>query len=337
MKRLLIFLMLVNTTNCFATSALNFSNLGVGGVTEVGTVDSQAQSADGAVISGSSIYMQSADGSSPGLLSAGTQTVAGVKSFTSSPILSSLTASRPLKLDGSNGVISTQINLISSNDVTGVLPVLSGGTGQSSYTDGQILIGRTSDNSLSKATITAGANITVTNGPGSITIASTGGGGGFTPEVAFASHGSDCLFDRNNSAYGSFSTDATCTFTAGTSSGLTVSAYLSAGDDLPGITFTPSAASQIYKVCASPQLLNNANDGAIRLHDGTNELSSVLFRTGAAAVTFGRPGNMCAYYPSVGTSAINIEIQGKGTGNINMSDTGSLGTSIIEWTVERIE
>lgn len=53
------------------------------------------------------------------------------------------------------------------------LPVGGGGTGQSSYTDGQLLIGNTSGNTLTKATLTAGTNVTVTNGGGSITLAAT--------------------------------------------------------------------------------------------------------------------------------------------------------------------
>lgn len=48
----------------------------------------------------------------------------------------------------------------------------------SAYTDGQLLIGSTATGFLSAATLTAGANITITNGPGSITIAATGGGSG---------------------------------------------------------------------------------------------------------------------------------------------------------------
>ena len=47
-----------------------------------------------------------------------------------------------------------------------------GGTGQTTYTDGQLLIGKT-DGTLAKATLTAGAAISVTNGNGSITIASS--------------------------------------------------------------------------------------------------------------------------------------------------------------------
>jgi hypothetical protein len=46
-----------------------------------------------------------------------------------------------------------------------------GGTGQTSYTNGQLLIGNTTGNTLTKATLTAGSNITITNGAGSISIA----------------------------------------------------------------------------------------------------------------------------------------------------------------------
>lgn len=46
-----------------------------------------------------------------------------------------------------------------------------GGTGASVYTDGQLLIGNSNSGSLTPATITAGSNITITNGNGTITIA----------------------------------------------------------------------------------------------------------------------------------------------------------------------
>lgn len=60
-----------------------------------------------------------------------------------------------------------------SNISSGTLAVARGGTGQTTYTDGQLLIGNTSGNTLSKATITAGSNITVTNGNGTIQIAAS--------------------------------------------------------------------------------------------------------------------------------------------------------------------
>jgi hypothetical protein len=57
--------------------------------------------------------------------------------------------------------------------VTGTLAVANGGTGQTSYTDGQLLIGNSTGNTLTKATLTAGTGVSITNGTGSITIAST--------------------------------------------------------------------------------------------------------------------------------------------------------------------
>lgn len=51
-------------------------------------------------------------------------------------------------------------------------------TDTTAYTDGQLLIGDSSTGLLNKATLTAGSNVTITNGNGSITIAASGGGGG---------------------------------------------------------------------------------------------------------------------------------------------------------------
>lgn len=76
-----------------------------------------------------------------------------------------LTANSPLSLTGS--ILSL-----------GTVPVSKGGTGTVTYTDGQLLIGNSSTSGLTPATLTAGANIIITNGNGTITIASTGGGTG---------------------------------------------------------------------------------------------------------------------------------------------------------------
>lgn len=83
-----------------------------------------------------------------------------------------------------DNVLVSSVDLASS-EVTGILGVANGGTGQSVFTNGQLLIGNTTGNTLTKATLTAGANITITNGPGTITIASTGGGG-LTPTTVGA-------------------------------------------------------------------------------------------------------------------------------------------------------
>lgn len=67
--------------------------------------------------------------------------------------------------------------------LAGTLNVANGGTGQTTYTDGQLLIGNSSGNTLSKATLTAGANITITNSAGGITIAASSPGTGTVTSV----------------------------------------------------------------------------------------------------------------------------------------------------------
>lgn len=61
-------------------------------------------------------------------------------------------------------------------NVTGTIAVANGGTGQTTYTDGQLLIGNSTGNTLNKATLTAGSGISITNAAGSITIAATASG-----------------------------------------------------------------------------------------------------------------------------------------------------------------
>lgn len=56
--------------------------------------------------------------------------------------------------------------------IIGTLGVGNGGTGQTTYTNGQLLIGSTSGGTLTKATLTAGNGISITNAAGSITISS---------------------------------------------------------------------------------------------------------------------------------------------------------------------
>lgn len=90
---------------------------------------------------------------------AGTVTSVGVSSsdltVTGSPVTSS-------------GTIALALNTV---------PVTKGGTGQTTYTNGQLLIGNSTGNTLTKATLTAGSGVSITNGNGSITIAATGTSG----------------------------------------------------------------------------------------------------------------------------------------------------------------
>lgn len=65
-------------------------------------------------------------------------------------------------------------SVLPAANIQGTVAVANGGTGQSSYTDGQLLIGNSTGNTLTKTTLTAGTGITITNGAGSITIQTSG-------------------------------------------------------------------------------------------------------------------------------------------------------------------
>lgn len=66
----------------------------------------------------------------------------------------------------------TSVGTITTGTWTGTtIATANGGTGQTTYTDGQLLIGNSSGNTLTKSTLTQGSGITITNGNGSITIA----------------------------------------------------------------------------------------------------------------------------------------------------------------------
>jgi len=121
------------------------------------------------------------------------------------------------------------------------LSVQEGGTGQTSYTNGQLLIGNTTGNTLTKATLTGTANqITVTNGTGSITlsvpqdIATTS-----SPTFAGLNLGSN-----NLSTVGNISLDSTSSrnITVAQSSGNGTALTIQAGQSATGGTNTPASA-----------------------------------------------------------------------------------------------
>ena len=105
--------------------------------------------------------------------------------------------------NGGTGSTSTQFVALGTN-VSGTLPVANGGTGQTTYTDGQLLIGNTTGNTLTKATLTQGTGISITNGNGSITIASTVSGTvtSVTGTSPVASSGGTTPAISLNAAYG---------------------------------------------------------------------------------------------------------------------------------------
>jgi len=94
-------------------------------------------------------------------------------------------ANKYLQSDGTNA--SWDAVTLSTADITGTLAVANGGTNQTSFTDGQLLIGNSTGNTLTKASLTAGSGVTITPGAGSIQIAFTGPGAGSVTSTSVVS------------------------------------------------------------------------------------------------------------------------------------------------------
>jgi hypothetical protein len=101
-----------------------------------------------------------------------------VKNATGTGIAVPASASMWVFNDATN--VLDAVSYMSSLTLGAALPVASGGTGQTTYTNGQLLIGNTTGSTLTKATITAGSGVSITNGTGAITISATGSGGSVT-------------------------------------------------------------------------------------------------------------------------------------------------------------
>jgi hypothetical protein len=82
--------------------------------------------------------------------------------------------------------VTGSLGISGSLALTTALPVSSGGTGQTSYTNGELLIGNTTGNTLTKATLTQGTGITITNGNGAITVTNASPNANHTGDVTGA-------------------------------------------------------------------------------------------------------------------------------------------------------
>jgi hypothetical protein len=154
-------------TNLTGTASININ--GTVGATTANTGNFTSVTSTSQVVTGAAGVLTRAAATQDGVELIGR--AGGTTSLKVTLTPTTLTASRTLTLPDNSGTILT-----SGATVT----VAQGGTGQISYTDGQLLIGNTVGNTLTKATLTAGTGVSISNGNGSITISATGTGGTVT-------------------------------------------------------------------------------------------------------------------------------------------------------------
>lgn len=233
-----------------------------------------------------------------------------VLALATSPTLVTPALGTPTSGDFSTGTFTwPTFNQNTSGTAAGLsatLAVTSGGTGQTTYTDGQLLIGNTTGNTLTKATLTAGTGVTITNGSGAITINATGTGGTVTSVAAL---------------------------TLGTT-GTDVSSTVATGTTTPVITLNLPSASATNRgalTAADWTTFNSKGSGTVTSVGWTGGIVSVATGTTTPAFTIAGTSGGVPYFNS-GTTwatsaalAANALVIGGGAGAAPATTTTGTG------------
>jgi hypothetical protein len=242
-----------------------------------------------------------------------------------------------MRIDGAGNVtIEKNVSIDGTLTLTNVpLQTTSGGTGNTSYTNGQLLIGNSSTGSLTKSTLTAGSNITITNGNGSITIsASTGGTSGGTVTSVGLSVPSFLITSTSSiTTSGTFTitletTAANTVFAGPTTGSATTPAFRSlVAADIPSLNYAPqTSGTSILYGNGSGGFSNVTVGTGLSFSTGTLSNSDpdqvVSLSTGNANVT------ITGTYPNFTIASVNTTYT-NGTGINLVGTTFSINTSVV--------
>jgi len=221
---------------------------------------------------------------------------------------------------GTTGLTTSGGPITAAGTITigGTLAVASGGTGQTTYTNGQLLIGNTTGNTLTKATLTAGTNVTITNGTGAITINATDAFVGTVTSVSGTGTVSGITLTGTVTSAGSLTLGGTLAVTPSDFASQTANTVLAAPNGSAGVpTFRAIVAADI------PTLNQNTTGTASNV---TGVVAVVNGGTGATTAPNART-NLSAAASGANTDITSIALT---TGTIITAPTS--GTDIVNKT-----
>ena len=213
---------------------------------------------------------------------------------------------------------------ISGDKIVGVIPVINGGTGQSTYTDGQVLIGTTSG-TLSKTTLTAGSGVTITNGNGSITVSATGSGGTVTsvnPITVNASGSSFTSTVANANSVPSISLTIPLASVSGTNAGLLSNTDYDIFNAKQVALTAGSGISLVAGTISATGLTTNNLSSTAGITNG--QLAYSKTTVGSTDLILGGTVNSVTGLTALAATNITGALTGDVTGNLTGNVTGNL-------------